>query len=946
MYVRSLLFFLLLICFTGINAQQFGGNPPSLKWKQLNSDTARIIYPAGLDSEAQRVASVVHFLAAKNNSLGSRLQKINIVLQNQTTSANGYVALGPYRSEFYMTPPVNNFELGSINWPEQLAVHEYRHVQQFNNFKTGISKAMYYLFGEEGMALAINASVPDWFYEGDAVYNETVHTEQGRGRIPFFINQYRSLWAADKKYSWMKLRNGSLKDYVPTHYPLGYLLVNYGNEKYGADFWKKVTNDAAAYKGLFYPFQQAIKKYAGVSYKEFRKNAFDSYKLNSDMQQKSATQGTINQGTEAGEQNITIATKSYVTNYYFPYQLGGDSLLYLKSSYRRRPVFVIKDETGEHSLRVKDISPDEQFSYRNGKIVYAAYEPDARWAWRDYGVIRMLDIKTGMQQTLTHKTKYFSPDISEDGQTIVAVNYESTGQNELHVLDAMSGEVKLKIKSSEITLFTDPKFVDNSSLVTAVRLLDGRMALAIVSAGTGSIERLTTPTFKVLGFLNVDKGNVYFTASFSGNDDLFVLDLATKQVHQLTHDELGNYFVNVKDDKMVYSSFTADGYQLKQKVLPSKTGNEINMKDVQDAPGRFPVARSGEYSRLLLNDLPQRNFPSSTYRKGTRLFNFHSWRPYYEDPVFTFSLYGENVLNTFQTEIYYLYNRNEKTNATGFTATLGSLFPYITVGSELTFNRSDSVSNKLKEWNQLDTRIGLSIPLNFSGGRFFRFLNFGSSFVLRNEFNTGINKNVLPENNFSYLSHFISYSQRVQMARQHIVPRFGYSFSLQHRHAITEKSTYQFISSGNLYLPGFFSTHGIVLNGSFQQRDTLNPQSFSNRFSFSRGYNEFYFSRMWRLGANYHFPLWIPDWGFGNMLYLQRIRANAFYDFTKVYSRNKKSTLDQRSAGMEFYVDTKWWNQYLLTFGLRISKLLDNDLRTGQKGTVVEFILPVSIIPR
>jgi hypothetical protein len=184
------------------------------------------------------------------------------------------------------------------------------------------------------------------------------------------------------------------------------------------------------------------------------------------------------------------------------------------------------------------------------------------------------------------------------------------------------------------------------------------------------------------------------------------------------------------------------------------------------------------------------------------------------------------------------------------------------------------------------------------------------------------------------------------MARQHIVPRFGYNFSLQQRHAITEKSTYQFISSGNLYLPGFFSTHGIVLNGSFQQRDTLNPQSFSNRFSFSRGYNEFYFSRMWRLGANYHFPLWIPDWGFGNILYLQRIRANAFYDFTKVYSRNKKSTLNQRSAGMEFYVDTKWWNQYPLTFGLRISKLLDNDLLTGQKGTVVEFILPVSIIPR
>ncbi|MEJ7673189.1 MAG: hypothetical protein WKF59_10865 [Chitinophagaceae bacterium] len=54
--------------------------------------------------------------------------------------------------------------------------------------------------------------------------------------MPFFHTPYRSLWQADKKYSWMKLRNGSYKDYVPNHYALGYLLVAYGREKYGDGF--------------------------------------------------------------------------------------------------------------------------------------------------------------------------------------------------------------------------------------------------------------------------------------------------------------------------------------------------------------------------------------------------------------------------------------------------------------------------------------------------------------------------------------------------------------------------------------------------------------------------------------------------------------------------------------------------------------------------------------
>ena len=937
----------LLFITCNVNAQEFGGNPPSIKWKQLNSDTARIIYPAGLDSQAQRAASIVHFLAAKNNTLGSRLQKINIVLQNQSTQANGYVGLGPYRSEYFMTPPLNNFELGSLDWTTSLAVHEYRHVQQFNNFKTGASKLMYTLFGEEGLALAINASVPDWFYEGDAVYNETVYTGQGRGRIPFFLNEYKSLWLANKNYSWMKLRNGSLKNFVPNHYPLGYLLVNYGYEKYGTDFWKKVTHDAAAYKNLFYPFQHAIKKYAGVNYKTFRNDAFEFNKLNSDIMHKSPplAELNLNQGTEAGEQNISTPTKNFVTNYFFPYQLGGDSLLYLKSSYRARALFVIKDKDGEHPLRIKDISLDEHFSYRNGKIVYAAYEPDARWAWRDYGVLKLLDIKTGEQQTLTHKTKYFSPDISDDGKWIAAVQLETSGACELHILDAATGEVKQKIKSAAINVFTDPKFIDNSSLVSAVRFDDGKMALALVNLNTGSVERLTPPSYSVLGFLNAEKGFAYFTASFSGNDDLYAVDLQSKKIFQLSSGQAGKYFINVKNDKLVYSSFTADGYQLKQMPLPAKMINEVNGLILQESASQYPVARASEYSQQQLSNMPVKNFPSTAYSKSTRLINFHSWRPYYEDPEFTFSLYGENVLNTLETELFYLYNKDEKTNAVGFNTTYGALFPFISAGTEFTFNRTDTLNNKTRQWNQLDSRIGFSIPLNFTSGRTFRSLNFGSSYVLRNEFNTGVNKNLFAENNFTYLSNFISYSQQIQRARQHIYPRLGYNLLLQQRHAITKYKGYQFIGSSTLYLPGFFSTHNLLLSGSFQQRDTLRLL-FGNRFAYSRGYTEFYFSRMWKLSANYHFPLLIPDWGFGNILYIQRIRANAFYDFTKVYSRNKKNMLEQRSTGMEFYADTKWWNQYPLTFGIRISRLLDNDLLTGKKGSYFEFILPVSIFPK
>lgn len=924
----------LLFCTTLFYGQQFGGTPPSQKWKQISTDTARVIFPVGMDSAAKRVAAVVHYLAAQQPvSLGDQLRKINIVLQNQTTVGNGYVGLGPFRSEFYLTPILSNFDEGSISWTDQLAVHEYRHVQQFNNFRNGLSKTMGTLFGEEGLALAVNASVPDWFYEGDAVYNETVLTRQGRGRLPLFLNAYPSLWQAGKKYSWMKLRNGSLKDYVPNHYYLGYLLVNYGREKYGLDFWTKVTKDASAFKGLLYPFQKAIERYAGVDYKTFREQAFEFYQKNT--ARVAATR----------DQYVFPVNKQYITSYLFPYTIGEDSLLYLKTTYRHRPAFFIKDKTGEKQIRVKDISIDEQYSYRNGKIVYAAYEPDARWGWRDYSVIRLLDIQTGQQRTVTHKTKYFTPDISASGKKIATVLVEADGKSEIHIIAAEDGKVLNVIKSADIMLFTDPKFIDEDNLVTAVRLKDGKMALAQAEIHSGNLVRLTSPSYNVVGYPCVSEGVVYFTASYGGNDAVFALQLSDKRLFKISNGPLGNYYVNVAGGKISWSSFTAEGYQLQQQPLAAISRTEVNQSLSQEADSKFAVAGTEQVSDILLSKVEEREFSTEKYKKGTRLLNFHSCRPYYEDPIFTFSLYGENVLNTLQTELYYLYNQDEKTNAVGFSTVFGGLFPYLSLGTEYTFNRERIAGNRLRQWDQLDSRIGLNVPLNFTKGRSFKQFNIGTNYFYRNEFNKGFFKDSVGNTGFSYLHHFISWNQQVQRATQHIYPRLGYGVALNQRYAITDLESQQFSGNATVYLPGIMANHNLVLTGSFQEVDTLNTV-FSNRFAYARGYNGRYFSRMWRLSANYHFPIWHTDFGFANILYLQRIKANAFYDFTKVYSRDKTQTRDQRSVGGEVFVDTKWWNQYPLTFGFRVSRLLDRDQFDGFKGTVFELVLPVSILPR
>lgn len=941
MHKGFLLVTLLLAAHTTF-AQRFGGTPPGVKWRQLGSDTARIIFPEGEEANAQRVATIVHNQAArKPMALGSKIRTIDIVLQDQTTIANGYVGLGPYRSEFYLTPSAGNFDQGSIPWVDQLALHEYRHVQQFNNFSNGLSQLMRVLFGQEGYALAVNASIPDWFYEGDAVFSETVLSNQGRGRLPQFMNAYPSLWKAHKQYSWMKLRNGSFKDYVPSHYNLGYLLVNYGYEKYGPDFWAKVTTDASAFKSLFYPFQRSLERHAGISFIQFRNNALDYYKTIADKEAAGTT------ASEAGPYALLPLNKKVVTNYQFPYSVSDQSTLYLKTSYNQRPAFMIRDQNGEHRLRTRDIAINDQFSYRNGKLVYAAYESDARWRWRDYSVIRIVDVETHAQKTLTHKSRYFSPDISENGEHVAAVQNEKNGKSEIHILSAADGAVEKRISNAAVMLFTDPKFINDTSLVSAIRLWDGKMVLARVNTHTSQLEPLTPSSFNVIGYPCVSGGFIYFSASFGGRDDIFRVPVNGGVISQLKNNwPLGNYGVNVAHGKITWSALTAEGYQLQQTDTSNVQWEALASLLSERLAITYPVALANNIQEFVPDHLQPRQFTSSRYRSGTRLFNFHSWRPYYEDPEFTFSLYGQNVLNTLETQIYYLYNENEKTNAAGVSAVYGKWFPYINLGSQYTFGRQTVVNNRLRTWDQLDTRIGLSVPLSWVKKQSARQLTIGSNFYVSQDFNKGFFKDSIGNTSFTYLHHYISTGAQVESAAQHFYPRLGYNLTLQYRHAVTKYSSRQFLGTAAVYLPGLAPAHNLYFTGAWQETG-IQDVRFANRFPYPRGYNAAYFARIWGIRSNYHFPLFYPDWGFGNMLYLQRFRVNAFYDFAKVYNAAKNPLANQSSVGGELFVDTKWWNQYELTFGFRISHLLDTDFITRRSGaTVFEFVMPVSIIPR
>jgi hypothetical protein len=509
------------------------------------------------------------------------------------------------------------------------------------------------------------------------------------------------------------------------------------------------------------------------------------------------------------------------------------------------------------------------------------------------------------------------------------------------MINADDGKLIGRMPNNDNYVFTYPKFFINGKIVAAVRDINGRMALGIFDAEKGTPEWITDFSFNAIGFPQVHKDTISFTMTEGGHDKLFIA-VHGKVFRFDPYSEnksTSNYQLALYNGKYVWSSFTAAGYHLF--TGPGKF-TEINTDNNEN---NFYRLKKLQQPSNLISDTSLRSRLVKKYSASTGLFNFHSWRPYFSDPEYSYSLISQNTLNTLQTELYFTYNRNEKFKQTGAVFSYGGLYPVISAGGSFTFDRSFTDSAKVTRWNEFTAIAGLSLPLSFNHGTFFQNLNVSGSFNTKQVYYTGNSKQDFTDKRFNYAEWSVSAGNQQLRARQHIYPRFAQSFFSRYRHIINNYTAHQLLLNTSLYFPGFARNHSIVVQASYQHRDTLQEYNFPNSFPISRGYSDLDFPRMWKVGGNYHFPIAYPDEGFGNIVYLLRLRGNVFYDYSEVKSLRTGIAYPFKTVGGELYFDTKWWNQLPLSIGFRYSRLLDNEI-VGLSPNQYQIVLPVNLLSR
>jgi hypothetical protein len=843
-----------------------------------------------------------------------RVWRESIILHNRTTTSNAMVGIAPMRADFFEMPSQTSYPQ---IWQDQLALHEYRHVVQMNTLRQGLTKGIFYVFGEQGLAAVMGLWLPFWFIEGDAVYTETMLSKSGRGRVPDFIYPLKAQVLDKKIYKYDKAVFGSYKNFVPDHYTLGYQLVSKGIQQHGIEMWKFTIDRVARRPYYLVPFTTAIKHQTGKFkvqfYNQTLKSLRNEWWLTDDKKIDSATQ-------------ILSHENKFFTNYLFPNPLEDGGVIVEKTGLDDINRFVyISPEGKEKRLFTPGYDFRESLSVSGEVICWNEKGYDPRWDMRNYSVIKLYNYKTKELKKITKKSRYFAPALSNNGKKIVAVHVSNESMYALHLLDAETGELIKEIKTADNLFFMTPHWsADDRNIVVMVLGKEGK-SLFKINTENWEIDQLLPFSYKEIKWPVMHGDWVVFTGTYEGKDDLYAIQTQTKNTYRIFEARFGatNPAFSKDGKRLYFSYYTADGYKLASLDFEPDNFEKIAFSDLNYQYLADKLVQPEQFN-LDETIVPDSTYPTKKYNKAAHLFNLHSWAPlaidvnnYTVNPGIT--LLSQNVLSTSVATLSWLYDPNEMTSKIKFGYDYYGLYPIIGFSVDYGGRRANYITDAGEQlevkWKETNLSLNLSVPLNFTH----------SKWVQGIRPSAGIDQKFLKMDRASSLKfkedritvpiyRFYAYNQ-YKISPKDIYPHWGQNIDLIFRNTpLSDSISAQAALIGWFYFPGFVRHQAFRIYGGYQSTTTGN-YSFSNILSIPRGYNNLSFPEYFTVRTDFAFPIAYPDLNVPGLFYLKRIYGKVFYDFMQGYDQG--NVHDFSSTGAELYTD---WNflSILINFNLGV----------------------------
>ncbi len=884
---------------------QLGQSPSKLKWKQIQTPHFRIVFPQGMDTDAQRTANALtNAYSDVARSLGVLPKKIPIVMQNQTTDNNAFVTSEGRRAEFFSTPPQNPNNMGLNNWFDELSLHEYRHVVQQDQSRRGWGKYMYYLFGNSGTSIMQGLTNPWWFWEGDAVGCESSMGYGGRGRIPSFDLTFRAQLLSKGAFPYMKASCGSMKSAIPNHYLLGYLMTTYAKNHYGADVWDKILTRTYKKPPIPFSFSRSMRKVTGL-------NANATYAaMTSELKELWSKQ--IDSVKETPAEYFHHPSEKVFVNYKFPQYLQDGSIvaekagletgsfLAYKSSIVDQSQFVLLTKDGkEEKIRLSGVLDDNgMMSSAAGKIVWSEFSYDPRWGARNYTVIKVLDVKTRTVKQITHRSRVHAPCLSPDGRQVAAIDFTTSCRYYLVLFDATTGKLIKKFDNPDNSQYLQPHFTSDGKSILLVQAQPGYKSIVKVDIASGQIKRILQPIPDNISAPVDYKNFVLFNSPQSGIDNIYAVDTVTGDQYRVTNRKYGafNPCVSPDNTRITFQDFVADGFRVATMPVKENEWVKVNLAEEHAEKVEYFSTFAKQEAGNILSHIPDSVYHTTPYKRLKNSILVYSWgiEPLSNIPqLLSIGIKSQDLLSTTVVETGLRYDNNEKHWGKYFKLSYNALYP------EFFFSYSDGKRKAIFAKGENDTtssapfqydligfknvNLGVGFPLNFSGGPYIRKVNLTSQ-VIYNSFDKltrHANDNKYEREyfgNFYSLQHDASFELRQRQSIRDVAPRLGgiVQFTFRNTPFKSHFEASQTALNVNIFLPGFFRHHAIRLRVNWQKDDSSNYH-FENRFDFVRNTTTQLFHQLQIWSVDYKMPLCYPDLPLLNgLLYFQRLKLDLF----------------------------------------------------------------------
>ncbi len=935
---RSILLVLLLAMPLGTLAQAttvLETNAPNVDWYQLNTPNFRVLFPKGFEVQAQRVANTLETVRGpESRTMGIAPRKISIVLQNQSSISNGFVAMAPRRSEFYAMPPQNYNFIGTNDWLNTLSTHEYRHMAQFQRSITGFNKFLYYLFGQQVSAGTAFAAAPNWFWEGDAVATETAFTGSGRGRIPEFDLLFRTNAMEGRTFNYHKQYLRSYKHNIPDHYVLGYNMVSHIRRKTKDPMiWEKVAGRSWSVPFIPFAFSNSLKKETGMYVTDVYRNMVE--------QRKKDYEAAIAGLTFTTFERLTHGKGTAYTDYLYPQPLEDGRVVVMKSGIGDIEQLIVLSPDGKVQKRYVQgiVNESGMLSANKARVVWNEFRYDPRWRIKNYTIVKGYDINAGVATVISNHSRYSAAALASDGQRIATIETTTDYQVRLVVLSYATGERIKEFENPGNNMLAMPRWTADGNAILILRTDASGKTLSMIDTNTGVVTDLLPRSLENIGSPSPAGNYVLFNSPASGIDNIHAVNVRTGKRFQVTTSRYGAYNAALSPDgsTLYYNDQNRDGMDVVR--APFDTASWIPFSFPASSPNlNFEHLVEQEGQPDLLKTVPSTAYEAKRYHRATGMINPHSWGPYFTSSLTRLNLgiASQDILSTTQIFGGYTFDLQEQTGEWNVGVTYQGFYPILDAQLikadrkvneglvstvEITPTDTTATIQELKfKWKETTIEAGVRIPLLTTSSKYLgsvQFANYvgitrvtdfsntvsGTSRVVNSLVVNGDVRSVYtffsyPANGNLFYNHFSFEAYRLlKRSRRDINSRWGQVLAMNVFNTPYggDYSGNQFSVYGGLYVPGFFKHHSIwgylAYQGSEIQQlyytDTTRSEvadnmsyQFRNQIPTPRGQSVRRFNDMMSASINYTLPLWYPDIALGPLLNLQRFRANVFYDYT------------------------------------------------------------------